>query len=74
MLAEKADMRMADRRQLPRETCVLLRDYQNLSVDDKRLLYRKISPKKKKQLVYLLKFRPLLYSELHIKMEHLGID
>ena len=44
MLAEKADMRKADRRQLPRETCVLLRDYQNLSVDDKRLLYRKISP------------------------------
>ena len=35
MLAEKADMKKVDRRQLLHEACVLLRDYQNLSVDYK---------------------------------------
>ena len=74
MLAEIADMRKADRRQLPHEACVLLWDYQNLSVDDKGLLYCKISPKNQKQLVLPLKFRPLAYSELHVKMGHLGVD
>ena len=74
MLAEKADMKKVDRRQLPHEACVLLRDYQNLSVDDKGLLFRKISSKKQKQLVLPLKFRPLVYSKLHVKMGHLGVD
>ena len=48
MLAESADMKKEDRRQLPHEACVLLQDYQNLSADDKRLLFRKISSKKQK--------------------------
>ena len=74
MLAEKADMKKVDRRQLPREAYVLLRDQQNLSVDDKGLLFRKISPKNQKQVVLPLKFRPLVYSELHVKMGHLGVD
>ena len=74
MLAEKADMREVDRRQLPHEACVLLRDYPSLSVDDKGLLFRKISPNKQKQLVLPLKLRPLVYSELHVKMGHLGVD
>ena len=74
MLAEKADMKKVDRQKLPHEACVLLRDYQNLSVDDKGLLFRKISSKKQKQLVLPLKFRPLVYSKLHVKMGHLGVD
>ena len=73
MLAEKVGLRKADRQQLPHETCVLLPDYQNLSVDDKGLLYRKISPKKQKQLVLPLKFKPLASSKLHVKIGHLGI-
>ena len=74
MLAEKADMKKVDRQQLLHEACVLLRDYQNLSVDYKWLLFRKISPKNQIQLVLPLKFKPLVYSELHVKMGHLGID
>ena len=35
MLAEKADTRKVDRQQLPHKACVLLRNYQNLSVHDK---------------------------------------
>ena len=35
LLAESADMKKEDRRQLPHEACVLLQDYQNLPVDDK---------------------------------------
>ena len=73
MLAEKAGLRKADRQQLLHETCVLLRDYQNLSVDDKGLLYRKISPKKQKQLVLPLKFKPLVSSKLHVKIGQLGV-
>ena len=75
MLAESADMKKEDRQQLPQEACVLLQDYQNLSVDDKRLLFRKISPKKQKQLVLPLKFRlfRLVYSELHVKMSLLDV-
>ena len=74
MLAESADMKKEDRQQLPHEACVLLQDFQNLSVDDKRLLFRKISPKKQKQLVLPLKFRLLVYSELHVKMSLLDVD
>ena len=74
MLAEKADMKKVDRQKLPHEACVLLRDYQNLSVDDKGLLFRKISPKKQKQLLLPLKLRPLVYSELHVKIAYLGVD
>ena len=73
MLEEKADMKK-ERRHLLHEDCVLLRDYQNLSVDYKGLLFRKISPKNQKQLVLPQKFKPLVYSELHVKMGHLGID
>ena len=75
MLAESADMKKEDRQQLPQEACVLRQDYQNLSVDDKRLLFRKISPKKQKQLVLPLKFRlfRLVYSELHVKMSLLDV-
>ena len=35
MLAEKEDTRKVDRQQLPHKACVLLRNYQNLSVHDK---------------------------------------
>ena len=53
---------------------MLLRDYQNLSTYDKRLVYRKLWPKKQKQLVLPLKFRTLVYSELHVKMGHIRAD
>ena len=36
--------------------------------------FRKISPKKQKQLLVPLKFSPLFYSELPVKMDHLGVD
>ena len=74
MLAGKADMRKVDRRQLSHKACVLLRNYENLLVDDKELLFRKISPKKQKQIALMLKFRPLVYSELQAKMGYLVFD
>ena len=74
MLVERADMKKVDRRQLPHEACILLRDYQKLLADDEGLLFRKISPNKQKQLVLPLKLRPLAYSELNIKMGHLGVN
>ena len=77
MLAEKADMRKVDKRQLPHKACILLWDYQKLAADDEGLLFHKISPNKQKQLVLPLKLRSLVYSacavELHVKIGHLGV-
>ena len=51
-----------------------MKDYSNLYVNENSLLYRKASLNRSEQLVLLLKFPPLIYSELHVKMGHLGVD
>lgn len=50
-------MRKADRQQLPHEACVLLWDYQTLSVDDKVLLFRKFIIKEAKATSIIAKIQ-----------------
>ena len=48
----------------------MMRDMDKLEVDNNGLLYRKTS--EARQIILPEKFKPLIYSELHIKMGHLG--
>lgn len=55
-----------------KETRNLLRYFDQLQLDNSGILYRKHA--ESKQLILPSKYKPLVYSELHVKMGHLGKD
>jgi len=55
-----------------KETRNLLRYFDQLQLDNSGILYRKHA--ESKQLILSSKYKPLVYSELHVKMGHLGKD
>ena len=56
----------------PREVRSALRDIENFEVDTTGILYRHSGSIR--QLVLPQKLKPLVYSELHVKMGHLGVE
>ena len=67
---KNTDIKELNRNREERNVKLMMRDMDKLEVDNNGLLYRKTS--EARQLILPEKFKPLIYSELHIKMGHLG--
>ena len=59
-------------KQLPRQSKILLRDWDNLQVHEDILYHQK--QQQPRQLILPSKLKPLVYNELHVNMGHLGTD
>ena len=59
-------------KQSPRESKILLREWDNLQVQED-ILYRQ-KQQQPRQLILPSKLKPLVYNELHVNMGHLGTD
>ena len=59
-------------KQLPRESKIVFREWNNLQVHED-ILYRQ-KQQQSRQLILPSKLKPLVYNELHVNMGHLGID